>query len=172
MSYQGKIYVAFDGVNDYEFYNQMLSWEQSDGTKFNFINGYEYYLQLDKVNDDILKAKIQERMNESDVCVLLIGLATKSYRRFVRWQIEHAINTNKPIIAININGIRSVDYDRCPTVMKKNLAVHIASQAPILEYALLNWPQSHLEYKALEKNQSYRYPNSIYDELHLETFEV
>ena len=82
-------------------------------------------------------------MDEAKVVVVLFGQYTKSYRRFTRWQIEYAINTDKPIIAININGIRSVDFDRCPTILKKNLAVHIASQAPILEYALMNWPQSH-----------------------------
>ena len=88
MTYQEKIYVAYDGANDHNFYEQMQNWQQSDGTSFDLINGYEYFSQIDKVNDDILKEKLFARMNESKVCVLLIGQFTKSYRRFVRWQIE------------------------------------------------------------------------------------
>lgn len=172
MSIQEKVYVAYDADNDHDFYEQITDWVKSDNTSFNFINGYEYSKLLDKVNDDILKAQILARMDESSVCVLLIGKKTKSFRRFVRWQIEYAINSGKPIIAVNINGIRSVDYERCPTILKKNLSIHIASQAPILEYALLNWPASHEKYHAAEKNATYRYSNDIYDELNLETYDV
>lgn len=172
MSIQEKIYVAYDAANDHDFYEQMQEWVQSDETPFNFINGYEFAKQIDKVNDDVLKAKIFERMNESSVCVLLIGKATKSFRRFVKWQIEYAINSGKPIIAININGIRSVDYDRCPTILKKNLSIHIASQAPILEYALLNWPASHQKHCEQEKKFTCRYSNDVYDELNLETYDL
>jgi hypothetical protein len=172
MSFQEKIYVAHDGANDRSFYEHMQTWTQSDSTPFNFIDGYEYFMQLDKEDDEVLKNKIYQRMDEAKVVVVLFGQYTKSYRRFTRWQIEYAINTDKPIIAININGIRSVDFDRCPTILKKNLAVHIASQAPILEYALMNWPQSHKEHREEESNHPYRYDNSVYDELKLETFDL
>lgn len=172
MSFQEKIYVAHDGATDRSFYEHMQTWKQSDESSFNFIDGYEFFKKLDKVDDDVLKSQIYEKMDEANICVVLIGQFTKSYRRFIRWQIEYAINKDKPIIAVNINGIRSVDFDRCPMSLKKNLSMHIASQAPILEYALLNWPQSHKKHRAEENNRTFRYANNVYEELKLETFDL
>jgi hypothetical protein len=151
---------------------QMQEWELSNGDKFNFIDGLDLYNQLDKVSDDILKAQVKERMNLADIYVLIVNKTTKSYRRFIRWQVEHAINSGIPLIAINANGIRSVDYDRIPTVLKKNIAIHIAFQAKILEYAIQNWPSSFREYQAKEIKNSFKYSEEVYNQLGLETFDV
>lgn len=166
------IYLAFDGTNDLVPYKQILEWEFSSSGKYNFIDGLDLYKQLDKINDELLKSQVRERMELANICVLLITKTTKSFRRFIRWQIEYAINNNMPIIAINVNGIRSVDYDRVPTILKKNLAMHIAFQAKILEYALDNWPESHYQYKLKENKNSFKYSEDIYNELGLETYEI
>jgi hypothetical protein len=172
MAYAEKIYVAYDGSNDLNTYENVKGWVQSNGAPYDFIDGYDIFKEIDKTNDDVLKVRLRESMTSVKVCVLLIGQFTKSYRKFTRWQIECAINNDIPIIAININGIRSVDYDRCPTILKKNLSIHIAFQSAILEYALENWPQSHKEHRLQEKNLTYRYGNSVYESLHLETFDL
>lgn len=166
------IYLAFDGTNDIEPYNQIHEWEFSSNEKYTFIDGLDLYKQLDKTNDELLKNQVRERMDLANICVLLISKTTKSFRRFIRWQIEYAINNNMPIIAINTNGIRSVDYDRVPTILKKNLAIHIAFQAKILEYAIDNWPESHYQYKLKEIKNSFKYTEDVYNELGLETYDL
>lgn len=171
MAYTEKIYVAYDGANDNPYFEEIKTWKQSDGSSFNFIDGFDIYKQIDKVDDEILKAQLQERMSQAKVCVLLIGEFTKSYRKFTRWQIEYAINTQMPIICMNINGIRSVDPDRAPTAIKKNLSLHISFQEPILELALNNWPKSHAKYLEKEKKYNIRYANQNYEQLGLETYE-
>ena len=75
----------------------------------------------------------------------------------------------KPVIALNLNGIRSVDYDRCPTFLKKNLSMHITAQNEIFEYALENWPESHNKKLEEEDHKNYRYSNDVYDSLGLHT---
>lgn len=172
MSFQEKIYVAFDNANDLDTYNQLCEWKQSDGSSFAFYNGFDIARDIEKVNDDIVKQRIKERMQESNVCVVLIGQYSKSYRKFTRWQIECAITNDIPIIAVNANGIRSVDFDRCPTALKKALSLHISFQAPILEFALMNWPKSHKEHRAKEKSHNIRYGNEVYEALGLEPYDL
>ena len=162
-----KIYVAYDGTNDYETYKQIQEWVDSNEEKFNFFDAIDLYKKLDKVEDELLKAQVRERMSTANVVVLLVSKTTKSFRRFIRWQIEYAINNNIPIIAMNVNGIRSVDYDRIPTILKKNLAIHIAFQAPILEYALNNWPESFKTHISKEEKNSFKYTEDIYNDLEL-----
>lgn len=172
MAYNEKIYVAYDGKNDLNYYMEMKNWIQSDGSNFQFYDGYDLYKKLEKIPDEDLKLEIRERMKLSEVCVLLISKTTKRYRKFIRWQTEAAINGNIPIIAVNVNGIRSVDYDRIPMILKKKkqtISLHITFQAPILEYALLHWPDDFRMH--LEKGNIYtfRYSNDIYESLNLYT---
>jgi GTPase Era involved in 16S rRNA processing len=162
-----KIYVAYDGTNDYETYKQIQEWVDSNGEQFNFFDAIDLYKKLDKVEDELLKSQVRERMSTADVVVLVVAKTTKSFRRFIRWQIEYAINNNIPIIAMNVNGIRSVDYDRIPTILKKNLAMHIAFQGPILEYALNNWPESFKVHLSKELKNSFKYTEDIYNDLGL-----
>lgn len=170
--YQDKIYVCLDNTMDLETYEIMKTWKQSNGEKFKFYDGLDLCREIEKLDDDVVKEKIRSRMLESKVCVVLIGKFTKSYRKFTRWQIECAIEKQIPIIAINANGIRSVDFDRCPTILKKNLAIHISFQEPILEFALENWPASDLIHREEGKLTMYRYQNKVYDDLHLETYDL
>lgn len=166
------VYLAFDGINDLEPYNQIHEWEFSNNEKLTFIDGLDLYKQLDKTNDEILKNLVRERMKLASICVLLVNKTTKSFRRFIRWQIEYAINNNMPIIAINVNGIRSVDYDRIPTILKKNLAIHIAFQPKILEFAIDNWPDSYQQHVLKEVKNSFKYTEDVYNELGLETYDL
>lgn len=172
MAYNEKVYVAFDNLNDLEAYKQIKLWKQNDESDFNFVDGFDICKEIEKTNDEILKDRLKQRMLECRICVVLIGKVTKSYRKFTRWQIECAINNDIPIVAINTNGIRSVDFDRCPTTLKKNLSIHISFQTPIFEFALENWPDSHKQHRQDGKNLNYRYSNEIYEKLNLETYDL
>ena len=64
MKYNGKIYVAFDALNDNKARKALDSFKQADGSKFNFYDGAEYAKLLDLEADDSLKAKIQKNMDD------------------------------------------------------------------------------------------------------------
>ncbi len=172
MSYKGKVYVAYDAANDHVFFEEISTWVQSDGSSYDLINGADILKKIDKANDDVLKADLKVRMSMANVCLLVVGEKTKSYRKATRWQVENAINSNMPLIVINPNGIRTVDFDKVPAAIKKALSLHIAYQSPILELALKNWPNSHQKYFEKEKKYNIRYANSVYEALGLETYDI
>lgn len=172
MSYQEKIFVAFDGPNDQDAYLELTQMQQSDGAKFNLISVRDLYSRIDKDSDEMLKDKMYHVMNDAKVCLLLVGKTTKSYRRFIKWQIERALATSLPIIIVNTNNIRTVDYDRCPTMLKKNLGLHIAMHSPIIEYALMHYPSSHQEHLQEDDHTPLRYTQEVYEELGLYTSDL
>ncbi|MDD4213067.1 MAG: TIR domain-containing protein [Bacilli bacterium] len=172
MATQQKIFIAFDGPNDDEAYQALKAMQQSDGTVFNITSARELHGRLDKESDESLKEKLYRIMDEASICMVLVGSTTKSYRRFIKWQIERALATSKPIIMVNENCIRTVDYDRCPTMMKKNLGLHIAFHAPIIEYALEHYPKSHQEHIKEEEHNPLRYTQEIYESLNLFTSDL
>ena len=164
-----KIFLAFEGTTDLEFLDTFKSWHGKDEKPYDAFNLLSELKKIDKVDDDTLKASMQQAMSKADIFAIVIGPKTKSFRKFTRWQVEYAVNSGKPVIAINLNGIRSVDFDRCPTFLKKNLSMHITAQNEIFEYALENWPASHKEKYNEGDHKNYRYSNDVYSSLGLHT---
>ncbi|MDD3191141.1 MAG: TIR domain-containing protein [Bacilli bacterium] len=163
------VYVAFDGKNDIKEFANFEEWEKTENYPFHFINGMEVALRLDKESDEVLKKKLGELIDSCAIFVVLVTKTTKSFRRFVKWQVEYAIEKGMPIIVSNTNLIRSVDYDRCPMKLKKALSLHIANNQEIVSYALLNWPASHQDHLQNERIQTFRYEKELYDFYHIKT---
>ena len=168
MGYKGKIYVAFDALNDMKEYKELQSFTQLDGSKFNFYDGAKFANQLDKVDDDELKLAIQKNMEASDVVLVLLSKTLKSMRRFSKWQIEWAINNKKAIIVMNVNRVRGIDYDHTPTVLKNHLCLIIPNDSKALELACMNWPNSALMHYKNNDKTPYRYDYEVYSELYKE----
>ena len=78
-------------------------------------DGVKFLKSLDKVSDDELKAAIFANMDLADIVVVLLSKNVKSMRKFIKWQIEYAVNTKKPLISMNCNRLRILDYDVTPT---------------------------------------------------------
>ena len=165
MGYKGKIYVAFNALNDMNMYKALEAFEQEDGSKFNFYNGAQFANLLDKENDDVLKNKIQKNMDGSDLVVVLLSKTLKSMRRFSKWQVEYAINKQMPIIALNNNALRGVDYDIMPTILKNHLCLIVPNDPKALELACYNWPNSAKEHYQNNDKTPYRYDYEVYKEL-------
>ena len=164
---QYNIYVAIDASNDVKYYEEFKRMLRSNGGHYNFFDSIDYFKELDKTPDDMLKFKIQKNLERADIVVVLLSKTLKSMRRFSKWQIEHAINTGKPIIAVNPNRIRSADYDVCPTILKSHLSLHIPYDANAFALAIKNWPASHAEHYKNEKEQRkiYKYAESVYQQI-------
>ncbi len=167
MAYRNKTYVAFDGDHDMKYYNIMKAWKQSDRTDFNFYDAHDLNNALDTSKEETIKAKLRERMDNSKVFVLLVGEHTRYLYKFVRWEIEEALERDLPIIVVNLNQKRELDSERCPSLAKENLSIHISFNSKIMQYALENWPASHDSYREQGKNGTYNYIQSVYDKLGL-----
>lgn len=167
MSYKNKTFVSFDGDTDIMYYRLMTAWKQNDNTPFNFYNAHDLNSARDTSTEDSIKSQIQERLRNTKIFVLLIGERTQYLYKFVRWEIEQAIKRKLPIIAVNLNGKRSIDEEKCPPLLKDKLAVHVSFNPAIIQYALENWPSSDILYKQQGQSGPYYYSSFVYTGLSL-----
>lgn len=167
MAYRNKVFISFDGDNDIHYYRLITAWKQNDNTPFNFYDAHDINTALDSSTEDTIKRRLRERLVNSNVFVSLIGEQTRYLRKFVRWELEQAIDLNLPIIGVNLNGARSLDVNRCPPVLRDELVVHISFNANMLQHALENWPDEFYRLKKEGKTGSRHYPSDVYKRLGL-----
>ncbi len=167
MPYRNKTFVSFDGDSDMHYYRLMQAWKQHDGIDFNFYNAHDLNVARDTSQEASIKAQLAERMRNTKVFVLLIGENTRYLYKFVRWEIEQAIQRDLPIIAVNLNGQRSMDKERCPSLLREALAIHISFNVRIVQHSLDNWPSSHQRHRQQRESGPYYYKAEVYRELGL-----
>lgn len=167
MAYTNKTYVAFDADNDIRYYRLMQAWKYNDNISFNFYDAHDLNNLMSGSNEETIKRKLAERLSNTKLFILLVGNSTKFLYKFVRWEIEQAINKNIPIIVVNLNGKKNKDNDLCPAILNENLAVHVSYNQKIIQYAMNNWIQSDIEYRKNGKTGAYYYKDSVYSDLGL-----
>ena len=168
MAYRNKTYVAFDADNDMRYYNLMKAWKQSESISFDFYDAHDINYARDSSKEESIKKQLRERMANSKIFVLLLGEKTRYLTKFVKWEIEHALYLNLPIIVVNLNGRKDVDSERMPPWLKDELSISCSYNAKIIAYSLEHWGDCH---KIHMQNPSecgpYRWKNSVYQELGL-----
>ena len=163
MAYQNKTFVSFDGDSDIHYYRLMTAWKQNDSLPFNFYNAHDLNSARDSSSEESIKAQLAERLRNSAVFVLLVGDKTRYLRKFVLWEIEQAIKRQLPTIVVNLNGKRSMDNERCPSLLTGKLAVHVSFNAAIVQHALENWPATDESCRAQTMSGPYYYNDSVYE---------
>ena len=167
MPYRNKTYVCFDGDSDIHYYYLMKAWKQNDGLSFNFFDAHDLNTARDSSLTDSIKRQLRERLLNSKVLVVLIGEKTRYLYRFVRWEMEQALDLGIPIVGVNLNDHRQQDATRCPPVIRDQLAIHVSFKAAIIQYALDHWPDSHERYRLQHKTGAFHYKDSVYERLGL-----
>jgi hypothetical protein len=81
--------------------------------------------------------------------------------------MEQALSLDLPIIGVNLNGLRSQDSDRCPPVIKNELAIYISFNARILQHALETWPKEHAFQRTSQATGPFFYDRDVYNRLGL-----
>lgn len=166
MAYRNKVYVSMDADNDIHYYRLMQAWKQSDRSTFNFHDAHDLNTIRD-ASEASIKAGLQERFRNTKVFVMLIGDHTRYLYKFVRWEIEQALKRDLPIIAVNLNGHREQDSDRCPPILRDELAIYISFNTKIMEHALDHWPNSHAAKKREGTTGPFHYKSTVYQGLSL-----
>lgn len=167
MGYRNKTYVCFDGDSDIHYYRLMQAWHQNDRTPFSLYNAHELNTARDASQEESIKRQLRERLLNTKVFIVLIGENTRYLTKFVRWEMEQALGLNLPIIGVNLNGIRQQDPERCPPIIRSELAVYISFNPAIMQHALEHWPASHQAYRLKNESGPYYYPATIYSQLGL-----
>jgi hypothetical protein len=125
MSYRNKTYVAFDADTDMHYYDLMLAWKAHPNIPFNFYNAHALNQIREWSQEESKKRQLRERMLNSKFFILLVGEHTKYLRKYVKWEIELALEMDLPIVCANLNGLRVLDRSLCPAILRDELVLHI-----------------------------------------------
>ena len=101
---------------------------------------------------------IQKDSFRSDAALVLVGEKTKNLYKYVRCELELALELGLPIIAANLNEKNRQDYDRCPAIIRdKGCVVHIPYKLAALKHAMSSWPNEFRGLDAAAKASGARY---------------
>lgn len=164
MAYTNKTYVCFDADTDMNYYSLMKAWKENENIAFNFHNAHEINNLKDGSSEATIKNKLRERLQNTKVMVVLIGQNTRNLYKYVRWEIEYAVENDIPIIAVNLNGSKRKD-NLCPPILNGELAIYIPYGQKIMNHALNNWTKNHLQYRRDGESGAYSYKDQVYTNL-------
>lgn len=136
MSYRNKTYVIFDGDNDMWAYAYMKGWKANENVGFNFYDAHDLRPLTSRASEETVKRSLRERMANAKQVIVLVGEHTRHLYRFVRWEIELAMEKDLPIVVVNLNGRRHHDDQLCPPILRTHCAIHVAFKMKIIQLAL------------------------------------
>lgn len=160
-------YSCFDGDNDIQYYRLMQAWHTNEKFNFTFINAHDITQARDTSTEDTIKRSLRTRLRSSDIFLVLIGQSTKNLYKFVRWEIEVALEMGIPIIAVNLDKRRTINQDLCPPILRNELVVHVPFGHKIIDYAIRNWPASFAKHVSNGDTGPYFYTEQVYEKLDL-----
>ncbi|TBA48914.1 TIR domain-containing protein [Rhizobium ruizarguesonis] len=166
-------YVVFDGDNDGWAYQYIRGWALNKRLGFDFSNSHDLDTMTSRAqNEDYVKRNLRARMQNSDQVLVLVGEKTKNLYRYVRWEIEMALDLGLPIIVVNLNKRRYVDHDNMPPILRGACALHIGYRYRAIKNALSTWASAYSGFTAKTKAEGPRvYSAQTYSDLGLGTSE-
>jgi hypothetical protein len=143
----------------------MTAWKENDKFEFDFHNAHEINNLRDGSSEITIKNKLRERLKNSKVLIVLVGANTKNLFKYVRWEIEWAVEYNIPIIVVNLDNKKKINTALCPPILRNMLAIHIPFGHKVIDHALNNWPNSYMLHQKADDTGPHHYNQSLYDRL-------
>jgi len=116
----------------------MKGWKENEHVKFDFYNAHELN-PIRVFNEDNIKRNLRERLKNTKLMIVLIGEKTRYLYKYVRWEIERALEMDIPIVAVNLNKRNRIDLVRCPPILRGKPVVHIPYKKDCILYAMTHW---------------------------------
>jgi hypothetical protein len=132
----------------------MCAWRENKHIDFNFCD-CQLAQELRSNDESYIKRKCRDRIDLAGTYIMLIGDDTRSKHTYVRWEAEIAIEKGCRIIGVNLNGVRSMQADRTPPIIRDIGAVFVAFSPHIVAHALAH-------YRMGEKGKNYFYSDDVY----------
>jgi len=152
VGYRNKTYVIFDGDNDKWAYGFMKGWRSNENVAFDFNDAHDVApLTANAQSEMYVKRALRQRFASAKQVVLLVGNATKNLYRYVRWELDVALELDLPIVVVNLvdTDLRKRDDVYCPPIVRDTYSVHVPFKAAIIQHALGQFPD---EYRRRDKN--------------------
>jgi hypothetical protein len=154
MGYKDPSYVIFDGDNDKWAYAYMKGWKANDRVDFDFRDAHDLDNMTGRAQDEAyVKSNLRERMKKSKAVIVLIGEKTKNLYKYVRWELELAIELDLPIVAVNLNKKNRKDNNLCPAILRDagGRAVHVPFSMDAIKHSLDNFPSTYYSQSTQDK---------------------
>ena len=134
----------------------MLAWKENEHIDFNFTN-CQLEKEINSENEAYIKQKCRERISLAGTFAVIIGQDTRSKHKYVRWEMEVALEKDCRIIGINRDGSRHMVDATCPPIIKNIGAIFVPFSPKIVAYALSNWK--------MRETGNWFYKDEIYQQL-------
>jgi len=134
----------------------MQAWKAHEHIDFNFTD-CQLGSEINSENEAYIKDKCRERINMAGTFAVLIGKDTRSKHKYVRWEMEVAVEKKCRIIGVNIDGSRRVVDATCPPIIKNIGAIFVPFSPKIVAYAMENYE--------MHPNDDYHYKDEVYSQL-------
>lgn len=132
-----RTFVGFSST-DIHYYRLMLAWKKNEHIDFNFAD-CQLGQEINSENEAYIKRKCRERIDMAGTFISLIGQDTRSKHKYVRWEIEVALEKGCRIISVNLDGARQMVKETCPLIIQNVGAIFVPFSPKIVAYALANW---------------------------------
>ncbi|WP_445714231.1 TIR domain-containing protein [Flavobacterium sp.] len=164
-TYRNKTYVCFDADTDMWAYRFMKGWKNNDRIDFDFHDAHDLNNLRDGSSEATIKAKLKERMKSTKLLIVLVGEKTKNLHRFVRWEMEIALELDIPIVAVYLNLSRTLDKTVCPPIIRDELVLHIPYKQAAIKWAIDNWITNRKHHRSKKDNGPIVLTDNLYKEL-------
>ena len=134
MAYRNKTYVIFDGDKDIWSYRYMRGWKSREHLDFDFHDAHELGSEItDRASEGTVKRRLRERFSSAKQVIVLIGESTRNLHRFVRWELDVALDLDLPIIAVHLKSCPHwLDESRIPPIIRDEYVVHVPFRMRII----------------------------------------
>jgi hypothetical protein len=150
-----RTFVGFSST-DIHYYRLMQAWKANEHIEFNFTD-CQLGSEINSENEAYIKSKCRERINMAGTFAVLIGQDTRSRHKYVRWEMEIAIEKKCRIIGINLDGSKRMLDSTCPPIIRNIGAIFVPFSPKIVAYTLENYK--------MNPNDNYHYNNEVYTQL-------
>lgn len=150
-----RTFVGFSST-DLHYYRLMLAWKESEHIDFNFAD-VQLAQEINSENEEYIKRKCRERIGMAGTFLSLIGTDTRSKHKYVRWEIEVALEKGCRIIGVNLDGARQIVDATCPPIIKDVGAIFVPFSPKIVAHAL--------EHYKMNDKGNWNYKDEVYKQL-------
>lgn len=144
----------------------MRGWRTNENVDFHFKDSHDLGAMTSRAqNEAYVKSELRKRMEASVQVMVMVGKATRYQYRYIRWELDLALELGLPIIAVNLNGKRLQDDHLCPPIIRDRCVVHVAYKMAIMKHALAFWPNQYAGLSFPSSCSWFYYENETYQRL-------
>ncbi|MDI1267551.1 MAG: TIR domain-containing protein [Polaromonas sp.] len=129
-----RTFVGFSST-DINSYRLMQAWKAHEHIDFNFTD-CQLASSINSEDEQYIKKLCRERINMAGKFIQIIGKDTRTKHKYVRWELEVAIEKDCTIIGVNLDKSRSIVPETCPPLMNNIGAIFVPFSPKIIAHAL------------------------------------